>query len=184
MTPRRLSLAVFIAGFDFEGVGELIMEKVVQAGFNTLEKLRAASVEELAAVYGLGEITAKTIYEELRESAAEMDKVLAEGVISIAPPPDGETPALKGYSFCFTGELATMKRNKAGEKVRTAGGSVKPSVVKGLSFLVTNDVESGSAKNRQAAKLGVPVISEEQFLALLSNPSLAEELKAKPEITS
>jgi DNA ligase (NAD+) len=182
MTPHRLSLAVFVAGFDFEGVGELIMEKVVQAGFNTLEKLRAASVEELAAVYGLGEITAKTIYDELRESTAEMDKVLERGVISIAPPPDGEAPALNGYSFCFTGELATMKRSEAGEKVRAAGGSVKPSVVKGLSFLVTNDDASGSAKNRKAVKLGIPVLSEERFLALLAEPSLAEELKAKPEI--
>ncbi|MDR1586401.1 MAG: NAD-dependent DNA ligase LigA, partial [Treponema sp.] len=123
MTPRQLSLAAFIAGFDFEGVGEVIMEKVVQAGFDTLEKLRAASVEELAAVYGLGEITARTIYDELRESAAEIDGVLARGVSSIAPPPVGAALPLRGYSFCFTGELATMKRGEAGEKVRAAGGS-------------------------------------------------------------
>ncbi|MDR2051917.1 MAG: NAD-dependent DNA ligase LigA [Treponema sp.] len=180
MMPRELSLAAFIAGFDFEGVGELIMEKVVQAGFDTLEKLRAASVEDLAGVYGLGEITARTIYDELRESAAEMDGVLARGVISIAPPPDEGTLKLKGYSFCFTGELATMKRSEAEEKVRAAGGSAKSSVVKELSFLVTNDGESGSAKNRKALNLGIPIISEEQFLALLSNPLLAEELKAKP----
>jgi DNA ligase (NAD+) len=181
MTPRALSLAAFIAGFDFEGVGEVIMEKVVQAGFNTLEKLRDASVEELASVYGLGEITAKTIYDELRESAPEMDGVLAQGVISIAPPPEGETLPLKGYNFCFTGELAAMKRSEAGERVRAAGGSVKSSVVNDLSFLVTNDGESGSAKNRKAVKLGIPIISEEQFLALLADPSLAEELKAKPD---
>ncbi|MDR3173285.1 MAG: DNA ligase (NAD(+)) LigA, partial [Treponema sp.] len=47
-SPRQLSLVAFIAGFDFEGVAELIMERVVQAGFDSLEKLRAATVEELA----------------------------------------------------------------------------------------------------------------------------------------
>ena len=145
------------------------MEKVVQAGFNTLEKLRAASVEELAAVYGLGEITARTIYDELMECAAEIDGVLARGVISVAPPPDEGTLKLKGYSFCFTGELTTMKRSEAEEKVRAAGGSAKSSVVKDLSFLVTNDGESGSTKNRKARSLGIPIINEEQFLAMLRN---------------
>jgi DNA ligase (NAD+) len=184
MTPRELSLAAFIAGFDFEGVGELIMEKVVHAGFDTLEKLRAASVEDLATVYGLGEITARTIYDELRECAAEIDGVLAQGVISIAPPPDEAALPLKGYSFCFTGELATMKRSEAEEKARAAGGSAKSTVVKDLSFLVTNDGGSGSAKNRKAGKLGIPIISEEEFLALFSNPLLAEELKSKPAGTA
>jgi DNA ligase (NAD+) len=180
ITPRELSLAAFIAGFDFEGIGELIMEKVVQAGFDTLEKLRAASVEDLAAVYGLGEITARTIYDELRECAREIDAVLARGVISIALPPDEAALPLKGYSFCFTGELAAMKRSEAEEKVRAAGGSAKSTVVKDLSFLVTNDGGSGSAKNRKAGNLGIPIINEEEFLALLSDPLLAEELKSKP----
>jgi DNA ligase (NAD+) len=179
MTPRELSLAAFIAGFDVEGVGELVMEKAAQAGFDTLEKLRAASVEDLAAVYGLGEITAKTIYDELRGSAAEIDDVLARGVISIAPPPAAETQPLKGYSFCFTGELVSMKRNLAEEKVKSAGGSAKSSVVKDLSFLVTNDGESGSAKNVKARSLGIAIINEKQFLTLLANPGLAEEFKSK-----
>jgi DNA ligase (NAD+) len=169
MDPRRLSLAAFIAGFDFEGVAELIMERVVQAGFDTLEKLRAATAEELAAVYGLGEITARTIREGLAETAPEMDRVLAAGVISIAPPAAAETQPLRGRSFCFTGELAAIKRGQAEEKVRALGGSAKSSVVKDLSYLVTNDPESGSAKNLKARRLGIPIISEEQFLALLEN---------------
>jgi DNA ligase (NAD+) len=168
--PRALSLAAFIAGFDFEGVGEIIMEKVAQAGFDTLEKLKAASVEELAGVYGLGEITAKTIFEGLRETAGEIDGVLAQGIISIAAPPSPETLPLKGYSFCFTGELVSMKRNLAEEKVKALGGGVKPSVVKDLSYLVTNDPESGSSKNVKARNLGIPILDEAGFLALLTNP--------------
>ncbi|MDR3146119.1 MAG: NAD-dependent DNA ligase LigA, partial [Treponema sp.] len=114
---RELSLSAFVAGFDFEGVGELIMEKVVSAGFDTLEKLRAASAEDLAGVYGLGEITARTIVEGLAAAAEEMDAVLAGGIITIARPP-AETLPLRGFSFCFTGELASMKRNEAEERIK------------------------------------------------------------------
>jgi DNA ligase (NAD+) len=172
-SPRVLPLAAFIAGFDFEGVGELIMEKVVQAGFDTLEKLRSAEAGELAAVYGLGEITARTIYEGLRETAGEIDAVLAQAIVSIAPPPAADTQPFRGYSFCFTGELSSMKRGQAEEKVRALGGSAKPSVVKDLSFLVTNDPESGSGKNLKARNLGIRIIDEKGFLELLANPALA-----------
>jgi DNA ligase (NAD+) len=151
------------------------MEKVVHAGFDTLEKLRSAGADELAAVYGLGEITARTIYEGLREIAGEIDAVLAQGLVSIAPPPAAETQPFRGRSFCFTGELTSMKRNQAEEKVRALGGSAKSSVVKDLSFLVTNDPESGSAKNVKARGLGIPIINEERFLEFLANPGLAQK---------
>jgi DNA ligase (NAD+) len=166
-TKRELSLAAFVAGFDFEGVGETIMEKVTAAGMDTLEKLRSATVEEIAGVHGLGEITAKTIADGLKECEAEMDRVLGFGIISIAPPPAAGAVPLKGCSFCFTGELKSMKRGEAEEKIKALGGTAKTSVVKDLSFLVTNDPESGSGKNKKARQLGIPVIGEEEFLALL-----------------
>lgn len=169
-TPRVVSLAALVAGFDFEGVGETIMEKVVAAGFNTLDKLRAASVEDLAKVYGLGDITAQTICTGLVETAEDMDKVLATGIISLAPPPPDTAQPLRGLSFCFTGELSTMKRSEASQKVKTLGGTVKSAVVKDLSFLVTQDPESGSSKNKKAQNWGIPIISEEQFLAKLVTP--------------
>jgi DNA ligase (NAD+) len=168
-TPRSLPLAAFVAGFDLEGVGETIMDKVIAAGFDTLEKLRSASVEELSAVYGLGEITARTIAVGLNETAAEMDRVLSAGIIGIAPPPPADAVPLRGKSFCFTGELVSMKRSEAEEKIKALGASAKTSVVKDLSFLVTNNPESGSAKNRKARDLGVAIIDEKQFLDLLKN---------------
>jgi DNA ligase (NAD+) len=177
-TPRQLSLAAFTAGFDFEGVGETIMEKVVSSGFNTLEKLRSASVEDLAGVYGLGEITARTIVKSLEETRAEMDGVLAAGIIVIAPPPAEDAQPLRGFSFCFTGELTAMKRNEAEEKVKVLGGSAKSSVVKDLSFLVTNDPESGSGKNVTARNLGIPILAAKDFLAILEDPGRAESLRA------
>jgi DNA ligase (NAD+) len=61
-----------------------------------------------------------------------------------------------------------MKRSGAEEKVKALGGSAKSSVVKDLTYLVTNDTESGSAKNKKAQSLGVKIINEEQFLALVN----------------
>jgi DNA ligase (NAD+) len=163
--PREMSLAGFVAGFDFEGVGELIMERAVSSGYDTLEKLRAAGPPDLAALWGIGDITAETIVQGLKDAKEEMDKVLSAGIISIAAPRN-DLP-LAGLSFCFTGELKTMKRSAAEEKIKALGASAKSSVVKGLSYLVTNDPESGSAKNKKAGELGIPILSEEQFLAML-----------------
>jgi DNA ligase (NAD+) len=167
-TKRELSLAAFVAGFDLEGIAETTMEKVAAAGFDTLNTLRRAAVEDLAAVYGLGQITAKVIVDGLKETAAEMDAVLKTDIISIALPPSDDTQPLRGLSFCFTGELSSMKRGQAEEKIKAMGASAKTSVVKDLSYLVTNDPGSGSSKNKKARELGVPIIDEKQFLALLA----------------
>jgi DNA ligase (NAD+) len=168
---RELPLSVFVAGFDLEGIAETTLEKIAAAGFDTLEKLRGATVEDLASVYGLGEITASVIVEGLIECAEEMDAVLKTGVITIAPPPKKDALPLLGLSFCFTGELNSMKRGEAEEKIKALGAQAKSTVVKGLSYLVTNDPSSGSSKNKKARELGVQVIDEEQFLALLSQQS-------------
>lgn len=153
------------------------MEKAVSVGFDTLEKLRAAGVEELSKVYGLGEITAGTISRGIKDCSYEMDKVLATGIISIALPPASDKVPLKGLSFCFTGELKSMKRNQAEERVKILGGSVKSSVVKDLSYLVTNDPESGSSKNKKASDLGVKIVDEDTFLTILEGKSLISENK-------
>jgi len=75
--------------------------------------------------------------------------------------------SLEGKSFCFTGELKSMKRKEAEEKVTALGGSVKSTVVKGLDYLVTNDPGSGSSKNKKAAELGVKIIDEKAFLKFI-----------------
>ena len=82
------------------------------------------------------------------------------GIIEIEEGGAKEEGVLFGKSFCFTGELVTMKRSQAQELVKKNGGTVKSSVVKDLSYLVTNDTSSGSSKNVKAASLGIPVISE------------------------
>ena len=166
-SPRNLSLAAFVAGFDYEGIAETTMDKIACAGFNTLAKLSCAAVEELADIFGIGTITAAIIADGLKETTQEMDAVLAAGIVTIAEPPAAETLKLSGVSFCFTGELSSMKRAQAEEKIKTLGGQAKSTVVKDLTYLVTNDPQSNSSKNKKARELGIPIINEEQFLELI-----------------
>ena len=161
---KRMTLPVFLAGFDIEGFGETLAEKLVQAGFNTIDKLLVATKDQIADVYGFAQIMAHTIVQGLTENAAEMRRLVQDGIITIESASGGK---LEGKSFCFTGELVTMKRQDAEQLVKQNGGSCKSSVTKDLTYLVTNDTTSGSSKNVKAASLGIPVITEEEFLALI-----------------
>ncbi|MBQ3965352.1 MAG: NAD-dependent DNA ligase LigA [Treponema sp.] len=160
---RSVSLAAFVAGFDIEGMGETMVQKLIDSGLNTLEQLLTAPAEKFAAVYGFADITARVLVEGLAENAREM-RSLASSAIRLQE--GGASGALAGKSFCFTGELRTMKRSDAEALVKKAGGSCKSSVTKDLSYLVTNDTTSGSSKNQKAAKFGIPIINEEEFLQL------------------
>jgi len=162
---QEVSLPQFVAGFNIEGIAQLLIGKLVDAGFDTLPKLLDASPEELAAVDGIGEITARTICEGLKQVREEMEALLATGAVHITAPTEGGR--LAGASFCFTGALRSITRAEAEARVVEAGGTAKSSVTTGLTYLVTNDPESGSSKLRKAEKLGVKVISEDEFLSLL-----------------
>lgn len=71
-----------------------------------------------------------------------------------------------GMSVCFTGKLNTMSRSKASKLAEDNGFEVRGGVNKGLTYLVTNDPNSGSSKNRKAKELGTKVITEDEFLKL------------------
>lgn len=163
---RRMSLAVFVAGFDIEGFGETMIQKIVDAGFNSLEKILAATEEEIANVYGFAETSAKILVQGLAENKDEMVSLVQSGTIQLENAAEG---SLNGKSFCFTGELHSMKRADAENLVKQHGGSCKSSVTKDLSYLVTNDTTSGSSKNAKAAKYGISIINEEEFLKLMQN---------------
>lgn len=159
---REMTLATFVAGFDIDGLGLTQSEKLVAAGFNTLEKFLSASEDDIASVYGFAEISAHTICEGFKENGEEM-LFLSKNELKIKGAQEGK---LTGKSFCFTGELS-MKRADCEKLVKDNGGQIKSSVTKDLTYLITNDTESGSSKNVKAQKLGIPVINEKEFLALV-----------------
>ncbi len=164
---RTVTLSEFIAGFDIEGIGVTMMDKLVAAGYDTLDKLFAATETELEAVYQFGSAMAQTLVSQLAVLRPQMTALIDSGYITITGPV--RKGPLAGQSFCFTGELSAMKRNEAEALVKSLGGSAKTSVTRDLSYLVTNDPASSSAKNRKARELGIPVLDEDSFFALTRN---------------
>lgn len=160
----EIGLSQFLAGFNIEGIGELIAAKLMDAGYDTLDAIAAASVEELAAVNGIGEITAQTIRNGVHLHKNEMEATLATGRIRLAAKVGGP---LSGKTVCFTGTLDNLPRKEAAELVSAAGGAVANSVTKNLTYLVTNDPESGSSKNKKARELDVPILDQAAFLELV-----------------
>ena len=75
---------------------------------------------------------------------------------------------ITGHSFCFTGALRSMHRNDAYHNVIEKGGIPHHGVTKDLDYLVTNNKNSGSSKNEKAARYGIQIISEEEFLDMLN----------------
>lgn len=161
---KKMTLSVFIAGFDIEGIGETTVEKLENAGINTVKKLFKATKEELSNVSGFADIMAENLIEGLNENQEEIEYLLKNKIIQIKENLEGR---FTGKSFCFTGELKTMKRADAENLVKQNGGTAKSSVTKDLSYLVTNDTSSGSSKNQKAQKLNIPIISENEFLEML-----------------
>jgi DNA ligase len=91
---------------------------------------------------------------------------LSSGYISIKSVEKKEG-RLQNLSFCFTGELKKMSRKEVEKLVKEAGGIVKSSVTKDLSYLVTNTPDSGSSKNKKAQLIGCKIITENEFYKIL-----------------
>ncbi len=162
----EIGLPRFVAGFDIDGVAQLTVEKLVEGGFGTIQRLFEATAEELAAVKGIGPVKAEVIREGLLSLRGEMEGLIDAGYVTLLAS-DTEDKPMAGISFCFTGSLERAKRSDAESLVRRLGGETKSSVTAGLSYLVTNSPESGSSKNRRARELEVPVIDEDAFWRLV-----------------
>ena len=162
---KEVPLATFVAGFDIEDVGEKIVALAVKNGYDTLKSLQEAPSAKLAEIDGFGEYRAQKLKDGLEEVRSEMFKTL--NFVKIKNKETKMDTNISGKSFCFTGALESMKRAEAQKLVEEMGGSSKSSVSKDLDFLVNNDVESNSSKNKKAKDYGVAIIDEQQFLKMV-----------------
>jgi len=161
---KELDLISFVAGFNIEGIGEGLLNKMSDAGYDTFDKLKKITVSQLTQIDGIGNIIAKKFYDGLHQLLSEMEITLKYVKIKSKEIKHGN---LTGKTFQFTGRLDTMSRDEAKKKVEDNGGKVLSSVGKELNYLVTNDTESGSSKNEKAKKLGIKIISEKDFLRMI-----------------
>ncbi|MGQ9524827.1 MAG: NAD-dependent DNA ligase LigA [Armatimonadota bacterium] len=160
---RSLDRLIFALGIRH--VGQTAARALADR-FQSLEAIAQASVEEIAATPGVGEITANSVATFFRNESTKvlMRKLSEAGVVTAA----GEiTPAerpLEGKTIVFTGGLSTMTRSEAERLVAQLGGRPSSSVSKNTDFVVAG--ENPGSKLAKAQQLGVPVLSEEEFRRL------------------
>ena len=166
---KEIPLAKFVGGFALENIGESLVEKVVNGGHDTLEKIHNATVYDLTRIELFGDITANQFHKEFNGLYFDMQKVLETNKIKIRSRKMGSNK-LAGLTFCFTGKLESITRNEANSLVTEHGGTPKSAVVKNLSYLVTNSTEQ-TTKLVKAQKQGSKIISEKEFLAMIKRNS-------------
>lgn len=155
-----IPLELFLGSLSIPMVGSSTIKMVIEANFNSLDKIMAASVKDFSGVKGLGPIKSEFLYEGLKRNKKIIRELLEK--IKIQEQIVGE---FTGKSFCFTGTMKN-KRKVLEDMVIKNGGSIK-SVGSSLSYLVIDDPDSGTSKATAAKKLGIKLISEEEFLAML-----------------
>lgn len=165
---RNTTLPKFIYGLGIANVGLSNAKMIVQALGNDIEKIIHAGRQELEKIDGVGAVIADTFasYFENEKNKEEFYKLLQEMHIEKAQD-NQNNQILTGKVFVITGSLEHFeKRNQLKERIEQLGGRVTGSVTGKTSYLINNDSHSTSSKNKTAAKLGVPVITENEFLEM------------------
>ena len=160
-----ISAAKFISLFDLEGFGEKKLDKVEDILLKILDG-KDALVKDLASKEGWAETSANDFMQAFAEVKADIMQCKDFFDIGSTAIAGGK---LEGLSFCFTGKAEAIDggRKTCEKLVKDNGGIVASGVSKTLSYLVTDDTESGSSKNVKAKQLGIPVISSFQFADML-----------------
>lgn len=156
----------FIAALGIRHVGGQSAQ-ILAEHFGSLEAIMGASQDELEVAEQVGPIMAESVYQYFRNprDRAVIDDLLAVGVQPQPSAPKKRTGALEGKTIVVTGTLKDFTRQQAEQAIREAGGKASGSVSKKTDFVLAGE-EAGS-KLEKAQKLGVEIIDEEQFLAIL-----------------
>lgn len=162
---KNAGLARLLCAFGIRQVGQKAA-KTLSKHFGTLDKLMAASKEELLSVSDVGEITADYIIEwfSLPQSQHQI-KLLREAGVSFDGEEESGDSRFSGMTFVLTGELSEFTRAEASAIVERCGGKVSSSVSKKTSIVLAG--ENAGSKLVKANELGIRVISEEEFKSML-----------------
>lgn len=156
-TPERLLYALGIPG-----IGAANARLIVRAAHRNWERIRSMTIEELTAIDGVGEIMAQSYVSFFQNP--EKKKILEDllEVLILDETEETRGEVFQGMTFVITGSLEHYEnRDALKAEIEKAGGKVAGSVSGKTSWLINNNVNSTSGKNRMAHELGVPIINEE-----------------------
>lgn len=164
---KKIPLRKFIYALGIFHIGEETANDLA-IFFGSLEKLKNASLEELNSIRDIGEVVSKSICEwfKNKDNIKFIDKILKAG-LKIENPKNLQTTSykLKNLTFVLTGELKSMSRDQAKEKIRSLGENVSESVSKKTNYVVAG--ENPGSKYERAKHLGIKIINEEEFLKMI-----------------
>ena len=158
---KQCPLSRFLLAIGIPNIGRRTARDL-SAAFGTLEKVRAASMEELLAIDEVGEIVAQSVMDffSFPENQRMIDRLLSAGVTPQAEEKQ-QGGAFSGMTLVVTGTLPTMSRQEAETFIRENGGKAAGSVSKKTSYVVAG--EAAGSKLTKAQSLGIPVITEEEM---------------------
>jgi DNA ligase (NAD+) len=164
-TSKEKPLANLVFGLGIRHIGEHAAD-VLASHFGSLERLRAASVDELAKVHEIGRTTAESVFEYFNNprNAEMLDRLMEAGVRPTSNPSAPVSDRFAGKTFVFTGTLIELKRDEAEKMVKRLGGRASGSVSKQTSYVVAG--ESAGSKLARAQELGIPVLTEQEFIEM------------------
>ena len=165
---KETTLPRVIYSLGIANIG-LANAKVICRYFNNdLEKIRHASLEEISEIDTIGPVIAGNLvsYFQDEENNRRLDHLMS--FLHIQDEGSKQEQIFAGMNFVITGSLVHFgNRSEAKELNESLGGKVTGSVTKKTNYLINNDIQSSSSKNKKARELGIPILSEEDFLNLV-----------------
>ncbi len=161
---RKITLAKFIFALGIRHVGEHIAQ-IMANHFGTFERFRQATRDELKTITGIGDEIADSVLSYFADESniRHLERLMASIHFEDISIPSSSP--LKGRTFVLTGTLSSIKRSDAKKLILQKGGSVATAVSGNSDYLVAG--KSPGAKLERAKSLGIPVLEEDDFLALL-----------------
>ena len=163
---KSVTLESFIFALGIDGVGKVAAKDLVKA-FKNIDNLKRATKEELLELENVGDITAEAIVNWFNDESnlSEMEKLLAAGVQPKTQEKSVISSIFGGQFVVLTGTLQDFKRSEAQKIIEENGGECQSSVTSKTTLVVAG--ESAGSKLDKAKKLGIKIIDEEEFKAMI-----------------
>lgn len=169
-TARKTTLPRLIYSLGIPNIGVANAKMICKAYNYDLEKIRHTTIEEMALIDGVGAVIAGTLVDYFADEKNQkaLDELLQELEIE-KPEISNEIQKFAGKIFVITGSVEHFSnRNEVKAVIEQHGGTVTGSVSAKTDYLINNDAASGSSKNKKAKQLGIPIITESEFLHMLN----------------
>ena len=165
---RDTDLVRVLYGLGIDNIGLSTAKLIVRKFKGDKEALMNADIQELTDIDGIGEVIADSYVKYFADEKKRKEYIRLLGEVSLKEMDDTQnSQELSGKTFVITGSVTHFaNRKELKELIESMGGKVTGSVTENTSYLINNDSMSQSAKNKTAAKLNVPVITEEEFIRL------------------